>query len=67
MKHGADITARTDGGLTPLHSITAYGSGDAVEKLVQLGAEIDSRDHSDSNALYWASKKWKYGNSNKIA
>ena len=42
LKHGADKTARTDGGWTPLHSAAAKGSTNVIELLLKRRVPVNA-------------------------
>ena len=42
---GADPTVQTEEGETPLHRAAAYGTGEAVTILLEVGADPKARDN----------------------
>ena len=55
IKAGADVNARTDGGVTPLHfAADAGGSKAMVAALIEAGADVDARDQLGVTSLHVA-------------
>jgi len=54
LDRGADIDARGNDGLTPLHCAAFEGHPDVVKLLVEMGADIDARDKDGKTPLDYA-------------
>ena len=50
LADGADVNAKTGGGVTPLHD-AAFGHKEIAELLIANGAEVNAKDDDDQTAL----------------
>ena len=55
IKHGADVTARDEAHLTPLHLASSQASTETVRLLIEHGANVSARDRSRRTPLHLAS------------
>ena len=54
--HGADVEARTNNGVGPLHLAVFNGHISIVKELIEeRNAEVNARDDERRTALWWAS------------
>ncbi|XP_068612194.1 ankyrin repeat domain-containing protein 53 [Brachionichthys hirsutus] len=51
VEHGAEINAKTDSGMTPLHLASSEGLLDCTEILIQAGADVSARDGTGHTPL----------------
>ncbi|KAF6040293.1 TNKS2 [Bugula neritina] len=56
---GADVHARDDGGLIPLHNACSFGHAEVVHLLLSQGADANSRDNWNYTPLHEAAIKGK--------
>lgn len=61
IEKGARISARTKNGETPLHLASRNGNMEAVNTLLEYGADPMDRDFNGLNALHYAAKKLHEG------
>lgn len=54
IQRGADVTARNNNNLTPLHLASARGRTKSMELLIQHGADVNARDKENSTPLHLA-------------
>jgi len=59
LEHGADVTAKDDGGMTPLHWVVEKGkrTTDLACLLVDYGADLTAQDNHGWDPLHLAVKK----------
>ena len=57
LKVDGGVNQPTNSGVTPLHMCSALGSGEALEALLSLGAELDPVDQDGEDALYFAVRR----------
>ena len=55
-QNGADPNVRSNGERTPLHSAVYLGDVEAVQKLIEYDADVDSRDQDGNTPLFLASE-----------
>ena len=53
---GADVTARTIDGLTPLHSAAEYGTAETITAIIAAGADIEATEIDGFTPLHWAAR-----------
>ena len=51
---GADVMARNEIGMTPLHKAAHYGYAENIQALLTADADVMARDVSGSTPLHWA-------------
>jgi len=56
---GADVHARDDGGLIPLHNACSFGHAEVVHLLLSHGADANARDNWNYTPLHEAAIKGK--------
>ncbi|CAG0915375.1 unnamed protein product [Notodromas monacha] len=56
---GANVHARDDGGLIPLHNACSFGHAEVVRLLLQAGADPNARDNWNYTPLHEAATKGK--------
>ena len=56
---GANVHARDDGGLIPLHNACSFGHAEVVQLLLQQGADANARDNWNYTPLHEAAIKGK--------
>ena len=56
---GADVHARDDGGLIPLHNACSFGHAEVVQLLLRAGADPNARDNWNYTPLHEAAIKGK--------
>lgn len=54
LRHGADVNAQGDIGLTALHYAASKGRMDVVRLLIKYGANLEIRNEFGETALDWA-------------
>ena len=59
LQNGADVQARDDGGLIPLHNACSFGHAEVVNLLLQHGADPNARDNWNYTPLHEAAIKGK--------
>lgn len=59
LQCGANVHARDDGGLIPLHNACSFGHAEVVQLLLRHGADPNARDNWNYTALHEASIKGK--------
>jgi len=59
LQGGANVLARDDGGLIPLHNACSFGHADVVQLLLQHGADANARDNWNYTPLHEAAIKGK--------
>lgn len=59
LECGADVHARDDGGLIPLHNACSFGHAEVVHLLLSQGADANSRDNWNYTPLHEAAIKGK--------
>jgi len=59
LQCGANVLARDDGGLIPLHNACSFGHADVVQLLLQHGADANARDNWNYTPLHEAAIKGK--------
>lgn len=52
LEAGADVAARDDDGLTPLHTAALNGHAEVVETLLDSGADVEARNDRGSTPLF---------------
>ena len=55
VDYGADVSAKNNSGLPPLHWASRCGDMDLARFLVERGADVSAKDNSGSTPLHWAS------------
>jgi ankyrin repeat protein len=53
---GADVMARGEGGMTPLHSAAHYGTLEHIQALLAAGADVTARAKDGSTPLHLAAR-----------
>lgn len=56
---GANVHARDDGGLIPLHNACSFGHAEVVQLLLRAGADPNARDNWNYTPLHEAAIKGK--------
>lgn len=56
---GANVHARDDGGLIPLHNACSFGHAEVVQLLLRHGADPNARDNWNYTPLHEAAIKGK--------
>ena len=56
LTNGANVQARDDGGLHPLHNACSFGHADVVRLLLEAGANPNTRDNWNYTPLHEAGK-----------
>lgn len=56
---GANINARDDGGLIPLHNACSFGHADVTKLLLNVGCDPNARDNWSYTPLHEAAAKGK--------
>lgn len=59
LQYGANVLARDDGGLIPLHNACSFGHADVVLLLLEHGADANARDNWNYTPLHEAAIKGK--------
>lgn len=59
LQNGANVQARDDGGLIPLHNACSFGHAEVVNLLLQHGADPNARDNWNYTPLHEAAIKGK--------
>lgn len=59
LQNGADVHARDDGGLIPLHNACSFGHAEVVQLLLKHGADPNARDNWNYIPLHEAAIKGK--------
>jgi len=59
LQCSANVLARDDGGLIPLHNACSFGHADVVQLLLQHGADANARDNWNYSPLHEAAIKGK--------
>ena len=59
LDHGANVHARDDGGLIPLHNACSFGHAEVVQLLLRHGADGNARDNWNYTPLHEAAIKGK--------
>ena len=59
LECGADVHARDDGGLIPLHNACSFGHAEVVHLLLSQGADANSRDNWNYTPLHESAIKGK--------
>lgn len=59
LQCGANVLARDDGGLIPLHNACSFGHADVVLLLLEHGADANARDNWNYTPLHEAAIKGK--------
>lgn len=59
LSAGAQIQARDDGGLHPIHNASSFGHADVVRLLLEAGANPNVRDNWNFTPLHEAALKGK--------
>lgn len=59
LQCGANVHARDDGGLIPLHNACSFGHAEVVHLLLQHGADANARDKWDYTPMHEAAVKGK--------
>lgn len=59
LQCGANVHARDDGGLIPLHNACSFGHAEVVQLLLRHGADANSRDNWNYTPLHEAAIKGK--------
>lgn len=59
MQNGANVHARDDGGLIPLHNACSFGHAEVVQLLLKHGADPNARDNWNYTPLHEAAIKGK--------
>ena len=57
ISHGADINAKDESDITPLHYAAKNSDVQIVEFLISHGADIDAKDINDETPLHYAACK----------
>ena len=56
---GANVEARDDGGLVPLHNACSFGHAEVVRALLEHGTDANARDNWNYTPLHEAAIKGK--------
>lgn len=59
LENGANVHARDDGGLIPLHNACSFGHAEVVQLLLRHGADPNARDNWNYTPLHEAAIKGK--------
>ncbi len=59
LQFGANVHARDDGGLIPLHNACSFGHAEVVQLLLKHGADANARDNWNYTPLHEAAIKGK--------
>ena len=59
LECGANVHARDDGGLIPLHNACSFGHAEVVQLLLRHGADPNARDNWNYTPLHEAAIKGK--------
>uniref|UniRef100_A0A8C9EW08 Uncharacterized protein n=1 Tax=Pavo cristatus TaxID=9049 RepID=A0A8C9EW08_PAVCR len=59
LQSGANVHARDDGGLIPLHNACSFGHAEVVNLLLRHGADPNARDNWNYTPLHEAAIKGK--------
>lgn len=59
LQNGANVQARDDGGLIPLHNACSFGHAEVVNLLLRHGADPNARDNWNYTPLHEAAIKGK--------
>ena len=54
LSHGADVNARDNNGMTPLHDAAREGHSEVVTLLLSHGADVNARDNNGRTPLYFS-------------
>jgi hypothetical protein len=54
LAKGADVNAKSNGGLTPLHQAAYHGHKDLAELLLSKGADVNAKANHDETPLFLA-------------
>ena len=57
LQHGANVHAKDDGGLVPLHNACSFGHAEAVQLLLRKGADPCAKDNWNYTPLHEAAAK----------
>ena len=61
IRNGADINARKNDQMTPLHSAATLGYAQIAEMLLQNKADVNARDNKRNTPLHFAARIADYG------
>jgi hypothetical protein len=53
LRHGANVNARDDAGLTPLHCAISYDRPNTASTLLQFGADVNGKDDTGATPLLY--------------
>lgn len=59
LQNGANVHARDDGGLNPLHNACSFGHAEVVTLLLRHGGDANARDNWNYTPLHEAAIKGK--------
>lgn len=63
LANGADVNAKTNEGLTPLHdTVVPYYQTQMAKLLIAKGADVKAKDNDGSTPLHWVAKYQGGGN-----